>query len=287
MLIGTARAFGERLQLIGFIPTLLAVLALLALSRSGAPAAAPGAQALLAAAAGIGAAGVGVAAGVAVAVSVTLQPLQFRLVQVLEGYWTLRGTGWLFRAGVARQRRRRRRAAAALVIPSDAAGVSEPKRRHLEERAQQAETVLRERFPTAERLLPTALGNALRAAEDRAGARYGADSVVVWPRLFPLLPERHADAVEDEVTQLDVSARLAVTWSLAAWQRWRYSYETRPRSGSTLHGFWFLQPSRRWLRGRTGRRSSQRWRTGATWRCRWTSTALDCSTRRVSRLPAG
>ncbi len=86
----------------------------------------------------------------------------------------------------------------------------------MEERAQRAETFLRERFASPERLLPTALGNVLRSAEDRAGVRYGADSVVVWPRLFPLLPEQLARSVEDEVTQLDVSARLTVTWAAAA-----------------------------------------------------------------------
>jgi hypothetical protein len=33
--------------------------------------------------------------------------------------------------------------------------------------------------------------------------------------LFPLLPDAHAQAIEDEVTQLDLSARLSVTWALA------------------------------------------------------------------------
>ena len=42
------------------------------------------------------------------------------------------------------------------------------------------------------------------------------ETVVIWPRLFPLLPESFAQDLEDEVTQLDVSVRLTVTWASAA-----------------------------------------------------------------------
>ncbi len=63
-------------------------------------------------------------------------------------------------------------------------------------------------------MLPTALGNALRASEDKVGQRYGLQSVVIWPRLFHLLPER-VPGMDDEVTQLDVSVRLSVTWTVA------------------------------------------------------------------------
>lgn len=39
------------------------------------------------------------------------------------------------------------------------------------------------------RLMPTRLGNVLRAAEDYSKSAYGMDSVFWWPRLWPLLPE--------------------------------------------------------------------------------------------------
>src|SRR5262249_3031460 len=35
-------------------------------------------------------------------------------------------------------------------------------------------------------LLPTALGNALRAAEHASGERYGLDTITSWPRIYPL-----------------------------------------------------------------------------------------------------
>jgi hypothetical protein len=37
--------------------------------------------------------------------------------------------------------------------------------------------------------LPTAIGNILRAAERRPSDKYGLDAVVLWPRLWPMLPE--------------------------------------------------------------------------------------------------
>jgi hypothetical protein len=64
--------------------------------------------------------------------------------------------------------------------------------------------------------MPTGLGNALRAAEDRAGRRYGLDTVAVWPRLYPVLGERVLAIVDDQRTQLDVAVRFCVVLLVAA-----------------------------------------------------------------------
>ena len=131
---------------------------------------------------------VGLVTVVAVAVAVTLQPLRVKsLVQLLEGYSPISKRGWLYRVGLWRQMRRIDRLEDRLAVSVD------PHRgqRHqkaLEARAQAALDRLNERFPDLDRLLPTSLGNALRAAEDRSGLRYGLQSVVLWPRLYPLLP---------------------------------------------------------------------------------------------------
>ncbi|MDQ0375981.1 hypothetical protein [Cellulomonas humilata] len=138
-------------------------------------------------------------------------------MQLLEGYWPARGGSFLFRLGVWRQRRRRDRLVDAMVVSATAlAAASWDERRALGERMQISEQSVRTWFPTEDRLLPTGLGNVLRSAEDRLGERYGVDAVVVWPRLFRLLPEAVARDIDDEVTQMDVSARLATTWLFTA-----------------------------------------------------------------------
>lgn len=145
------------------------------------------------------------------AVSITLQPLQFRLVQLMEGYWSSPFLDGLFRLGIRRQSRRRQILATRLTAPPDdvltAAEVS---------RMETAADALRTRYPREERLLPTALGNVLRAAEDQGASRWSASAVTLWPRIFPLLPPDHAASLEDEVLQLDLSARLTVTWAAAS-----------------------------------------------------------------------
>jgi hypothetical protein len=63
-------------------------------------------------------------------------------------------------------------------------------------------------------VLPTRLGNTLRAAEDYAGddERYGMDAVFYWPRLYLLLPADTRTLVEDYRSGLD---RMVLVASLA------------------------------------------------------------------------
>jgi len=65
-------------------------------------------------------------------------------------------------------------------------------------------------------VMPTLLGNVLKAGEDRAGGRYGLDCVVVWPRLYPLLSEPLTAALDDARNQFDLAVRFAATFGLIA-----------------------------------------------------------------------
>jgi hypothetical protein len=60
--------------------------------------------------------------------------------------------------------------------------------------------------PDARDIMPTRLGNILRAAESYPYERYGLDAVLTWPRLFPLLP--------DGLTAALVAARAEVEFHL-------------------------------------------------------------------------
>ena len=99
-------------------------------------------------------------------------------VRAYEGYWMLRP--WAAKLGRARCRVQRRRwDSLVLTDPHDYT------RRYRE-------------FPArSEEVLPTRLGNAIRAAESyaRDNQRYGIDAVFFWPRLYPLLPDAMRDSL--------------------------------------------------------------------------------------------
>ncbi|MFF5225064.1 hypothetical protein [Dactylosporangium sp. NPDC000521] len=156
-----------------------------------------------------------------------LRPLQLAAVRAFEGYWPV----WLRPLGVparaVHQRRRARLVSAAERLPShpDAPGAEA-----MVQAAGRAGALLRQRYPDDARLLPTALGNVLAAAEERAGAAYGFDAVVAWPKLYPLLPAPTKAIVDDRRNTLDAAVMMAAALAVAG-----------------LAGFVLLLPSGWWL----------------------------------------
>lgn len=187
-LIGAAHGAGRRLVLGGILPNALLLVTLAALIRAGAPGQRP---ALFDVADQLRYAGIAQSLAVAAAATVAavlLAPLQLPLVRVLEGYWPDTGA-------IGRLKRRRCRSYAARCADHRALTAPRSAPRPAEERAliDRAVWRLRHRYPEdGGRIMPTRLGNILRAAEDRAGGRYGLDTVTFWPRLYPFLPERLA-----------------------------------------------------------------------------------------------
>lgn len=67
-------------------------------------------------------------------------------------------------------------------------------------------------------LMPSRLGNILKASETRPRERYGIDPVICWPRLWLVLPDSVKKELGEARAQLDTAAQL-VMWSIlfAVW----------------------------------------------------------------------
>jgi hypothetical protein len=199
---------GPRFSLISYLPTATAALVVVLVLAAGAPAASPSWSRALQQARAMDVGDVALLVVVVTLLAVMLQPLQLRLVRLLEGYWGGgRVAGLLGHVLLTRQGRRREALVErARVEPKPDGSPGTPPADVVA-----AQEALTARFPSAELLLPTALGNALRAFEERAGRPYGLDVVVIWPRLYPLLPDPVRAVVDDLRDQLDVSARISAT----------------------------------------------------------------------------
>ena len=221
-LIGLGRDIGARFALVGLLPAVVLALFVLALLWSGAPGEAPDLDRILDQARELDAwAGALLFLALLVA-AIVMQPLQLGLVRLLEGYWPRR----LAARGRARYVRR--------VDALEA--TTAPRRKPLtaEELAtmSQAATELR-LLPPREHVMPTRLGNALRAAEVRAGEPYGLDAVVAWPRLYPLLSDPVRAVVDGQRDALDVNARFCTVFAAGA---------VIAAALLATHGWWLLVP---------------------------------------------
>ena len=135
-----------------------------------------------------------------------LQPFQVRAVRVLEGYWdrwslTARLAGMLVRVQRRRWQALRRRA------DQPPAGEAELRVGADAHRRLAA-------HPPVEVLLPTALGNALRAGELSAGERYGLTTLTSWPRIFLQVSDRMAEVLRSTRDALDSAVNLC--WAFLA-----------------------------------------------------------------------
>ncbi len=78
-------------------------------------------------------------------------------------------------------------------------------------------------LPQPNQLMPTRLGNILRAAEQRPLEKYGLDAVICWSRLWLLLPDAVKKDLEATRTDLNTAARvwlwslLFIVWVIWAW----------------------------------------------------------------------
>ncbi|WP_160573779.1 hypothetical protein [Actinomadura physcomitrii] len=161
-----------------------------------------------------------IGAGAAV-LGLVLHPFQIRAVRLFEGYWdrwTL--TARLADVLIGHQRRRWR----AIDARARGTGRRRPRR---DSGSPMGDGSARERvranaehrlaaLPPLDVLLPTALGNALRAGELRAGERYGLATLASWPRIYPQLSRPLASAVGSARDTLDTSVNLSYSFLACA-----------------------------------------------------------------------
>jgi hypothetical protein len=130
--------------------------------------------------------------------TLVLHPFQLLLVRILEGYWDqvpmLRRLRFI---GVEMNRRRRTK----LSMTREDAGF----------------LIARQYPEQASDLLPTRLGNVLRAAERRAGRRHGfTRPIEMLPRIYPYLSSWLSQAIGAARDELDIACRMCVVlWMLA------------------------------------------------------------------------
>ncbi len=209
---GTVVAGGTAVRIVvgGLLPTATLMLVVLGLLATGAPTASPNIARLMERIGGLRLSHLVALVLCALALTVLVQPFQLRLVRLFEGY------GWegfalgraIRRMGIQWQLRRLQRLDQTAF---SVAGNAEEAQRQLLATAQR-----RTYYPrNPANLLPTRLGNALRAAEDCAGQRYGLDTNACMPRLYPHLSERLTQVLNDRRNQLDVAVRLCAVLLLA------------------------------------------------------------------------
>src|SRR5205823_3338390 len=173
-----------RFRLIGIVPAATLAVFILVLVWSGAPGESPKLSRIGDHAAELSGWQGALLTVALLVLALVFQPLQLAMVRLLEGYWghTTVATwlAWPGRRIHCGRWRAIRQALKPSPMPS-AEGVRRAVSAALDQRL----------YPPDEQdVLPTRLGNVLRAAEQWAGRDYGLRAVVIWPRLYPLLSER-------------------------------------------------------------------------------------------------
>lgn len=213
-----------RLKFVNILPSALLITVVVALILGGAPAHAPSFDRLLGNARSYGWPGAVLASVGALVAGLLLQPLELASIRLLEGYVSATGPlGPLARMGTWVQANRRSR----LLWQHNRLQYDDPLS------AQDAQFRLT-RMPHTQPVLPTVLGNRLRAAEERAGRPYRLDSLLTWPRLYHVLPQEVLQTISEGRNELDTAARLCLSFVLTS---------AVTTGLLLLHPWWLLLPA--------------------------------------------
>jgi hypothetical protein len=143
------------------------------------------------------------------------------ILRLLEGYWP-RGLAALKRWRIKHYRRWQQQAENRW---QTLLGQRETKGLTPEDLAEyiQLDAQLRQFPPQSERVMPTRLGNMLRAAESQPSDKYGLDAVICMPRLWLVLPEAVKTELQTAREELNTAARIWL-WGLlfSVWLIWAW-----------------------------------------------------------------
>ena len=193
---GTRQTIGRYFSVVSMVPSTLFVVYVYVLVRSGAWDHHPNWVAAMDALVRIGAGG----AFVLLALGVVIHPVQFGLVQVLEGYW---GTNAAARK-IRKLRVRHHRKRADELEEKDVEGDHEAGR-------------LLSQYPTDPTLvMPTKLGNVLRKYEVLAGRQYELNVLTILPHMALAARPEDLRYLDDQRIQLDLAVRMCFMAALAS-----------------------------------------------------------------------
>ncbi|MFD7472469.1 hypothetical protein ACFV8Z_09875 [Streptomyces sp. NPDC059837] len=196
-----------RLKFVNILPSLVFMVTVGSLWLSGAPENPPDFSVLMKRAGHYGWPGAVLITAGSLIVGLLLQPLELASIRFLEGYWRPSGPlGRLGEFGRWVQERRKTRLTWLRDHLSD--GPHAEFAKHVP-----GELAL---LPDKQEVLPTALGNRLRAAEERAGRPYSLDAILTWPRLYFVLPQDVLRVVAQSRNELDTAVRLCISFALTA-----------------------------------------------------------------------
>ena len=121
------------------------------------------------------------------------------LIRLFEGYWEHPPLSWL------RKRRHEYYKNRFLFLQAE---VKQPEGTHAPHERQRLEREWLLLFPRGrgreKAVMPTRLGNIIKAAETYPRQRYGADAAILWPRLAPFLPAEFAEALSVAQTSMEI-----------------------------------------------------------------------------------
>jgi hypothetical protein len=149
----------------------------------------------------------------ALVLALALNPLQFPLIQLFEGYW---GTSTLaVRLATIRTAHHQQRQLTLRMRADEARKLRGPEtvRPVVEERENRRRGAA---YPARQRVLPTRLGNALRHYEDAITGPYGLDPLVSVPRLAMVAGGPELAYVENQRVQLELAVRTTFLALVAA-----------------------------------------------------------------------